>query len=660
VILFSDLETFSELPIQNGTHAYAAHPTTEVMLCAWAEDDGEVRVEEGLHPDYLAAIARADTFVFHNSAFDRTVLAYKGVKLDVGKIHDTMAQALSHGLPGGLGILCDIMGVPVDKAKSKEDAKLVQLFCKPRPRNSELRRATKHTHPREWAAFRDVYTRLDVVSMRELYRRLPRWNYPTRQGEHALWQLDQTVNDRGFAVDLLLARAALDTVGRAGRSLAAATVVATDGRVGSATQRDALLAELLQHFGVELPDMTKGTLERRLEDPDLPEPVKELLRIRLASTTSSTSKYKALLKATSTDGRLRGGLQYCGASRTGRWAGRLFQPQNLPRPKHKAEEIETMIEATKTGALDLLYPYHDDGSGAPTVMTALSSSLRGCLVASEDHELVVADLANIEGRVLAWLAREEWKLDAFAAYDRGEGPDLYLVGAGRILGKRPQDVAKAERQSHGKVPELACGYQGASGAFLTMAALYNMDMPAAQVEGIVKDWRQAHPNTVRLWYGVQDAVRDAIRYPGRTVTYDRLKIKVSGAWLRIALPSGRELVYARPKLEEIDGYRDTITYEGINTYTRQWGKLTTYGGKLVENIVQAIARDVMAHGMILAEAAGFHIILTVHDELLTEVPIGSTCTVERLCSLMSTRPAWASGLPLAAAGFRARRYRKDD
>lgn len=352
--LFLDTETFCETPINHGTHRYAE--SVEVMLVQWAWGDGPVNVVE--FPDgamIQALVDEADEIVVQNSAFDRTVLRHAlGVVIPPEKIVDTMVQALSHGLPGSLDKLCAILGVPTDAAKDKAGKALIQLLCKPRPKNSKLRRATKQTHPAEWAQFVS-YAGSDILAMREVRKRLPSWNYPGNARERALWVLDQKINDRGIAVDLPFAEAAVETIARATKRLNEQTVDMTDGAVSSATQRAEMLKHILAEYGIELPDLQKGTVERRLNDEDIPDPVKELLRVRLETATTSTSKFKALLKGTSSDGRLRGTLQFCGAARTGRWAGRLFQPQNISRGVLADEELEQAFEAIALGVADLIY-----------------------------------------------------------------------------------------------------------------------------------------------------------------------------------------------------------------------------------------------------------------------------------------------------------------
>lgn len=695
-ILWGDLETYCDIPIKNGTHAYAEG--VEVMLFAWAIDDGPVSVwdltaGEPIPSKLRKAIADPDTLLyFHNSHFDRTVLrnAIPELAPDVTRWRDTMVKALAHGLPGALSALCEVLNVDTDKAKDKAGKQLIQLFCKPRPKNSKLRRATAKSHPVEWQRFVD-YAGLDIHAMRAVDAKLPNWNY---QGvELALWHRDQQINDRGVCMDIALAEAAITAVGDEQLLLAKRTQEMTDGEVQAATQRDAMLKHILEAFGVELPDMQKNTLERRINDPDLPAPLRELLTIRLAACTTSTSKYKALMKGVSSDGRLRGTLQFCGASRTGRWAGRLFQPQNLPRPTMKQEQIDQGIEALKLGVADLVFE---------NIMELTSSALRGCIMAPPGKKLVVSDLSNIEGRFLAWLAGEEWKLQAFRDYDNiidtdenGEpvraGHDLYKLAYARAFNMTPEEVDKAMRQI-GKVMELGLGFGGGVAAFVTFALVYGLDLedlanaalpniPIAiqreakswwqasvkqkktyglservfvTCDSLKRLWRNAHPETVSLWSELENAVRRAIAQPGKQFNCRRLKVRKDGSWLRIALPSGRVVCY--PGVAIVKG---EITYMGVNPYSRKWQRLKTYGGKLVENVTQAGARDVLAGNMPAVEARGYEIVLTVHDEVITEAPDKDYYFHDQLSRLLATNPAWAPDLPLNAGGFEAYHYRKD-
>lgn len=701
-VLDLDLETFCDVPITHGTHRYAER--AEVMLLAWGLNDGPVSVVDQANGEPRPAELRealADPAVLvraHNSAFDRTVLRHTGTEIALPRWRDTMVQALAHSMPGSLGDLCAILKVDAAESKDKEGKQLIHLFCKPRPAGNKVARATKHTHPTEWARFKE-YAGLDIHAMRAVSKKLPLWNY--KGDELALWLLDQRINDRGVAVDLDLTDAAIRAVDRAQKILAARTAELTDGAVQAATQRDAMLKHLLSEYGVDLPDMQMATLERRMADPDLPLELRELLGIRLQASTTSTAKYRTLARGTSKDGRLRGTLQFNGASRTGRWAGRLFQPQNLPRPVLKQKQIDLGIDALKANCEDLLFP---------NVMELTSSAIRGCIVAPKGKKLVVADLSNIEGRDQAWLAGEQWKLDAFRAFDtitgiddKGEpirlGHDLYAIAYAKSFGVTAESVMEDKKRGGnqrqvGKVQELALGYEGGVGAFLTFAAVYGIDLEAmgeqaldaipADIieeaksalhwtkkqnrptfgltdrawivcESFKRSWRYAHPRIASMWKDLGDAVRSAIQTPGVPFQCRALKVQRDGSWLRIRLPSGRCLCYPAPRVDDGGG----ISYEGVNQYSRKWSRLKTYGGKLFENVCQAVARDVMAHNMPRIEAAGYEVVLTVHDEVICEAPDSDEFSAEHLSSLLAANPPWALDMPLAAGGFEGYRYRKD-
>lgn len=709
--LWLDLETYSECDLKkHSTHRYAEHESTEITVAQWAVDDGEPVVADCTYPGehklalgglYAMLKDPSVTVVAHNSHFDRTILRHVwGIDVPIERWMDTMIKAMAHGLPGALDKIGEALGVEADLAKDMRGKLLIQMFCKPAPKGQKIRRKTRETHPKEWAEFLE-YSRQDIVAMREIDRRLPSWNYKLGHPELALWHLDQTINDRGFCVDRELADGATQAAEKEKARLKAKVSEVTMGDVENVSRRDALLQHIVSYYDVALPDMKADTLRRALEDDNLPAAVKTLIEIRLEATKTSTAKYKALLNATSADGRLRNTLQFAGAQRTARWAGRVFQPQNMPRPDvgHIAnwagipvgkltdeltlQYLAQGVDALTNGNADLVF---DD------VMKLTANLVRGCIVAPPGRKLCIADLANIEGRVLAWVGGEEWKLKAFAEYDAGTGPDLYNVAYGRSFNVDPKTVKGQQRQI-GKVMELGLGYEGGVAAFLTFAAVYNMDLEQladavhstadksvigqayiiwewaqkkrrtlglerniyVACEVLKKAWREAHPATTALWKNTGEAVRMAIQNPG--VTYDvcMLKIRRDGAWLRIRLPSGRYLCYTQPQLAE-DGQ---ITYMGVNQYTRRWGRIKTYGGKLVENIVQALARDVLAYNMPAAEKAGYEIVLSVHDELLTETPNSPDYSHIKLAGIMSACPPWAQGLPLSAAGFETTRYRKD-
>lgn len=651
-VLYLDLETYSPVPITHGTHRYAEE--AEVLLVAWALDNEPVEVWDCAQVPFnpcerlQSMIDEAQLVVIHNSHFDRTILRHCGVNVPVEKIRDTMVQALAHSLPGSLGTLCDVLDVPTDKAKDKAGKKLIHLFTKPRPKNMKLRRADSASHPAEWAEFVE-YARLDVAAMRDVYGRMPNWN--NSLSERQLWRIDQRVNDRGIAIDLDLARGAVRAFRRTSGTLAARAAALTGGHVTKLTQGARFLQYLKDYHNFTPNNLTKSTVAELVGGNSLTPEVRELLEIRQQAAATSPAKYKVLLDATSSDGRLRGTLQFCGASRTGRDAGRIFQPQNLPRPTMDADVIETGIAAMKLDCEDLMFD---------NVTDLCSSAVRGCLVAPEGRKLVIADLSNIEGRVLAWLAGEDWKVKAFADFDRGVGHDLYVVAYAKGFNVEPEEVVENKKngdgsmRQYGKTMELACGYQGGVGAFRVMGGPAVAAMSDDDIQPLVSAWRKSHPNVVKLWHGVERAAKEAVRKPDELSMYDKLQFDMKDGWLRIRLPSGRYLSY--PKAEIEDG---RITFDGTNQYTRKWERVETYGGKLVENIVQAVARDVFMTGMVGAEQHGYGVCIRVHDELITEVPDTADYTVDQLASIMATKPSWATGLPLAAAGFETHRYKKD-
>lgn len=683
--LYLDFETFSKTPIKNGTYRYLQD--CEPLLFAYAFNDDEPQVidftaGEDFPQRVLEAFANPDVLlVAHNAMFDRNVLAYAyDIQTPLERWHCTMVHAMLHSLPGSLDLLSDIFALGAD-AKDKDGKKLIQMFCKPVTRGRKKVRLTRDTNPEEWERFVQ-YAKQDIPSCRKLHRQaLPKWNLLPQ--ERAYYLQDQKRNDRGFRVDLELAHAALKAVEAAQADLKQETQRLTAGELQSTSQRDATLEFILQQFGVALPDLQSSTLERRLEDPDIPEEVKELLRIRLQVSTTSTSKYKALVKGVNDDGYLRGTIQFCGAIRTARDAGRTFQPQNLPsRNLLERDDIERGVRALKIGCAGLIYD---------NVMLLTSSTLRSVIIPPDGGKIVCADLSNIEGRMLAWLAGEEWKLQAFRDFDRGAGHDLYILTYAKSFAADPEDVTKAQRQI-GKVQELALGYEGGVGAFIAFALTYNIDLddmadqawetlPAELLEeskgfydwtvkkhrstfglsektfivcnAIKTGWRQAHPNTVALWKALDDMFRHAIQTPGETFRWGRIACRRDGNWVRIILPSGRSLCYPSPRIDDRN-----VSYMGINQYTRKWERIKTHGGKLAENVTQAAARDVFKHGELLAEQAGYAVVLPVHDELVTYAPNSPEYNPERLGALMASNPDWADGLPLAAGGFEASRYMK--
>lgn len=994
--LFADLETFSPLNLpQVGSFRYAED--CEILLWGYAVDNEPARVWDCTNPqtkEMPEALAKAlkevqageRKIVWHNGMmFDTVVLAAHGYHIPLEMIVDTMVIAYQHGLPGALGDLCDVLSMPTDKAKDKDGKRLVQLFCKPQPECYKVRRHDRYTKPEDWIKFVN-YCRLDVEAERELFKALPKWN--CTEWEHRLQVLDAEINRRGVKVDIELAKAAVELSERRKGILAEETQRQTNGEVGAATQRDALIDYMAREYGWKIDTMTKAELEKRVDDPSVPEPVRELLKLRLMSTKTSIQKFKALLRRVNKDGRMRGGLQFRGAARTGRWcltgdhevltpngwvrldewqggeiacwnvdetvdfmeakalafpyegemcaieskrvsqistpdhrmacawgtkrewrvktaeecalgkvripyygrrklpwfcveeiplrvavmtqadghfssrgrvtfhfkkerkvarcqmllsaagirfsrntyetgtvftvypsdipewlrafeekvfspalfdadpdvffdelsfwdgsvstknsfqystavranadfvqafahmsgraaillerpgrkegwstiytlniwengsnrsvvmpeahskqafkgtvycaetktgffmvrrngrvwvtgnSGRGMQLQNLARPTMPQREIDFAAAVLKDGTFECFY--EDPSSVLPNL-------LRGEIIAPAGKKLIVADYSNVEGRVLAWLAGEEWKLQAFRDFDAGHGHDLYKLAYARAFGVKPEDVTKPQRQI-GKVLELALGYGGGAPAFARFAKAYGIDLSdmaeyvksTAQravwleaVDGypyfveknrtgglereafiacdvLKRLWRKTNPKIVQFWANVGQAVQKAI-VSRESVRVGYVAFTRTESFLVIRLPSGRLLCYPSPKTNPGVG-KDSFTYMGVNQFSRKWEKIESYGAKNVENITQAVACDLLSEGLLRMDAAGYKTVLTIHDEAITEAPDTDEFTFQKMEHLMSTLPDWAPGLPLVAAGYEAYRYRKD-
>lgn len=757
--LFLDTETFSGVDLKKvGAYAYAEHPTTEIMICTYAIDEGRVQTwdctESPTMPRELRKALRhvsrkkAKIVMANGLLFDRLVIREKwGIDLPVSQIEDTMIMAFRHALPGSLDMQCQVLGVDAEHAKDKAGKALIKRFCKPTPKTYKIRRYTRETHPEEWAKFLR-YAALDIVAMREVYWRIPDWGNSPKEDEILL--IDQLINDRGFYVDVDLANAAIKAVQAHKEEL---KEEAWERFGGKLTGNDFLpiLRDIAPAFTIH--NAQKSTLNDLLEDPDFPDEGKALIEMRLGASSTASTKYNPLVNGLSADGRRRGCLQYGGAKRTLRWAGKGFQPQNLARGEY-SDDHEGKIKR-REGESDVAFwvRSHMLTNGINSLLRGTAhwaydiskltaSTVRGCIIPAKGKKFVVADYSNVEGRGLAWIAGEKTALMVFRA-----GRDIYCETAGKMFGLDPEYI-KANRKDLrqiGKACELGLGYGGGVAAFLQFAKNLGLDLYAmadvmkgtfpdhiwaaakrgyeyARIneakrppkpgkkderptyilpknvwltcDAIKRMWREAHPKTVAFWAELEDAVLCAIRNPGKaywagaTVRPDgrkalkivRTKAKhdptfdeerddpnAAGWWLKIELPSGRIMSYpgialsVTTEIDEDTGKKRTSTrikYQGENQTTRQWGFQYTYGGKLTENIVQALCRDILAWSMPGVEAAGYEIVLSVHDELITEVPDTDDYTTEELCALMCDLPVWAKGFPLAAEGDIMYRYRK--
>lgn len=723
--LFLDTETFSACDLKKcGSYAYAEHPSTEIMIATFAIDDGPV-MEWDVTADprmprvlrrALREVCKPNTksrLVGQNFLlFDRLLMRHCwGIEIPVKNIIDTMICAYRLSLPGSLDALCRVLEISEDLAKDKAGKALIQRFCKPTPKNYKIRRYTRETHPEEWRRFLK-YARSDISSMREVFYTLPTWGDTEKENE--ILAIDQAINDRGFYVDTVLAESAIAAVKQHKLDLQREAMAKYGG---SLTGKDFLpiLRDLAPAF--DIPNAQKATLGDLLDDEDLPDAARALIEMRLGAASTASTKYDPLLRGLSSDGRRRGCLQYGGAKRTLRWAGKGFQPQNLARGHYEGEDLDYGIRCLKRNRITKAFD----------IAKLTATTVRGCIIAAPGCKLVVADYSNVEGRGLAWISGEEATLNVFRA-----GTDLYKTLAATVFCVSYDDVSKDQRQI-AKAMILGLGYGGGVAAFLTFAKNLGLDLDrlAHDLAGTFPDhiwkaarrgwefariqeknkrapkgkkaerpsydlpkkvwltcdalkrmYREANPNIVNFWAELEAAALSAIRNPGRSfwagarvrengdkaVKFTRtVKNGNPGWWLKVELPSGRILSYpgiglSVEKEEDEDTgeirTRTRIKYQGENQTTRQWGWQYTYGGKLAENIVQALCRDLLAWSMPGVEAAGYKIILSVHDELLTEVPDTPEYTVKELERLMCVLPAWAKDFPLSAEGWEGKRYKK--
>lgn len=651
--LHVDLETRSACDLKKaGAYAYAEHPTTDVWCMAYAFGDEPVALWTSMDdpvPRIAEHIRAGGTLVAHNAAFERAiwhhVLApkYGWPEPAVEQWRCTMAMAYAMALPGSLDAAAAALGIT--NRKDAAGSRIMLQLAK--PRRVEGGKSIWWTDPAKLAKLYD-YCVQDVEVERELESRL----VPLRESELALWHLDQRINDRGVGVDTALCEAARKIVAAHTETLDAEMRAVTDLEVG-ACSNVLQLTRWVKARGVDVEKLAKGDIDEVLGRQDIPEDVRRALELRREGGKASVAKITALQAGSNTDGRARGLLQFHAAS-TGRWGGRRFQPQNIKRPDLDRTGIDAAVEAVMRGNL----PEIELAFGPP--LSVVGDILRSMVIAKPGHRLLTADFSNIEGRVLAWLAGETWKLEAFRAFDAGTGPDLYKLAYARSFGIKAEAVTKDQRQV-GKVMELALGYQGGVRAFQKMAVNYGLKMPDAEADALKVAWREAHPHVVALWKSMEKAAIAAVQNPGEKKVCGPFVFLKRGSFLWLRLPSGRALCYPYPSIVDKElpwgGTAPALRYKGVDSYTRKWGDCDAYGGLLVENVTQAVARDIMAEAMFRLEAADYPTILTVHDEIVAEVLDGFG-SVDEFTRVMVENPQWAPGLPIAAEPDENRRYRK--
>jgi DNA polymerase len=708
-----DFETRSRVDLRkSGVYRYVEDASTGVWVLCWRVDKYPVEAWRPGDPDPVALLdhIRAGGIVkAHNSAFERMVWNYivrrhcpHWPMLTIEQMDCTMARAAAVSHPQSLDDLCRVLDT--ETKKDREGHALMMQMA--RPRRFRVDGSIEWWDDAERVQRLTSYCGFDVLTECDVDAKLP----PLTDYERAVWHLDQIINDRGICIDVAAAEKCATLVEIAKKAADREMRRLTRGAVPKCSN-DNKIIEWIQSQGIECTTVKKGEQDdlKFMADLHDKQVVRDVIELRADSKKTSTAKYKAMTLCVCSDGRIRGLLNYHGAG-PGRWAGRLVQPQNFPRVDHEKEGyvFEWMIDMLHDNNMSPLEIYEamatvhgESGDSAP--LRLLSRALRSMICAAPGKKLVGGDFSNIEGRVNAWNAREDWKLRAFAEYDAGTGPDLYVLAYAKSFNVSLESVGKAERQI-GKVEELALGYQGGVGAFIDMGDTYGLDpykVSAAIVQTasaqmwdataakyatakdknglrekewtaikiIVDSWRTAHPGIVQSWWDLQDAAINAVANPGIAVPATRVTYYSDGRCLWCVLPSGRMICYAQPELEEewveyIDKYgqpqqrlKRKVTFWGVKE--GQWRKLSLYGGLQCENIVQGTARCIMVDRMFEAERNGYPLVLTVHDELLAEVEASRLdLNAKHFEHIMSTLPAFAEGLPLAAKAWEEGRYVK--
>lgn len=655
-----DLETFSSVPIKTaGAQRYIASDDFEILLFAYSLDNSPVEIIDMAQgskvPEWLITALYSPDYIKHayNAAFEWHCLSKYYGRLVPSQWRCTMFHGLFSGYPGSLEAVGKAVGLSEDKQKLNTGKALIRYFCVPckatKSNGGRTRNYPWHD-PEKWSLFKD-YCRQDVVTEMEVEKRLS--GYPVPDFVQKQWETDLVINSRGVYADMPFVEGALEIGATVTSELMneAAGISHLDNPNSVKQLKDWFTSEI----GEEMPDLTKLTISKMLEQKDNTPEVQRMLEIRQELGKTSTKKYDAIKACICPDNRVRGLLQFYGANRTGRWAGRLVQVQNLPRTYTEPIELaKELVRERKKNAIRICY-----GSVSET----LSQLIRTAFVASPGNVLIDADFSAIEARVISWLAGEQWRLEVFRTHGK-----IYEASASQMFGV-PLDLIKKGNPEYalrakGKVAELALGYQGSVGALINMGAL-DMGLAEEELPDIVTRWRTANSRIRQLWYDMDNAAVQVIQEGGsarvrnlilaREFDYDQ---GVSN--FTITLPSGRKLYYVEPAIGENRFGGTSITYMGVNDKNK-WGRIETYGGKLTENCVQAIARDALAEAIERLEAAGFPIVFHVHDEVVIDIQPYATDAdmLGNVVNIMKQPPAWALDLPLNADGWVGTFFTKD-
>ena len=639
-----DIETYSDVDlVRSGVYAYTTSHKFEILLFAYSFDDDEVKVidlatGETLPNEIILALEDEKIIkTAFNANFERVCLSkYLNKKLSAKSWRCTAVQAASLGLPLSLDGVAQVLGL--QKQKMKEGKELIKYFsvpCKPTKSNGERNRNYPHHSLERWEVFKK-YCAQDVEVEKAIRKRLQR--YPIITSEQEIYVLDQEINDRGILIDTKLVEKSIEC-----DNIHKEDIYAEAQKLTGLENPNSViqLKQWLLENGVEVESLSKKTVADLAKDAE--EDVQRLLNLRTQLSKTSVKKYEAIERALCADKRVRGLLQFYGANRTGRWAGRLVQVQNLPQ--NHIKDLTLARDLVKNGEFETLDMLFDN------VSQVLSELIRTAFIPKENHRFIVADFSAIEARVIAWLAEEKWRLDVFNSHGK-----IYEASASQMFKIPIEEITKTSPlRQKGKVSELALGYGGSVGALTAMGAL-DMGVKEEELQGLVSKWRQANPNITKLWWDIDKAAIKGVKEKSFEVV-GKIKIFYEKGIMFITLPSGRNLSYIKPRLETNKFGREGITYEGIGA-TKKWERIETYGPKLVENIVQATARDLLAEAMINVDKKGYEIVMHVHDEIIVEISKDKG-SLKEVCDVMAIAPEWAKGLPLRADGFECEYYRKD-
>lgn len=639
-----DIETYSDVDLINcGVYKYTDSDNFEILLFAYSVDDEETKIVDLASgeklPEEIMEMLLDDSVIktAFNANFERTCLSrHLGVKLKPEAWRCTAVQAAMLALPLSLEGVGVVLGL--DKQKMSEGKELIRYFCspcKPTKSNGGRTRNLPEDAPEKWELFK-TYCIRDVDVEKQIRKKL--WKYPIPEKEQQLYCLDQRINDRGIMVDRNLVNHAI-----------ACDLLYKE----TATKRAYELSELenpnsvsqlkgwLTEKGIEVDSLAKATVEELVDKTE--GDVQEMLKLRLAMSKTSVKKYEAIDRSVCRESRVHGLLQFFGANRTGRWAGRLVQIHNLPQNHISDLELARGLVADgRYDDVEMLY------ESTPNVLSEL---IRTAFVAKPGNRFIISDFSAIEARVLAWLAGEQWRIEVFQTHGK-----IYEASASAMFHVPIEEITKTSPlRQKGKISELALGYGGSVGAMTAMGAL-KMGLSEEELPSLVTTWRNANPHITQFWWAVDEAAVKAVRdkKPSRV---GRVAFEYSSGILFVTLPSGRKLSYVKPKMGVNKFGREGINYEGVGE-SKKWMRLETYGPKLVENIVQATSRDILAEAMLRLEDAGFDIVCHVHDEVVLEVPEGVS-SVDEINEIMAVNPEWTDGLPLNAAGFESPFYKKD-